>query len=292
MTIKILKISGLSLASLGIVFSAGGVSADAHNTEVNLQDSAKVKEELKVEKNLAKIEKKVNDINVKIVGIKASLVEPPLSAEEVERYKEYKEKIGDLLNRLNAVENHLEAKTKNSDKLDASQESIEKLINEVRLNALEIRETIELHFAETMSSSGEVPDKLGEAENPAFEIGSQAIIEADHMPGMKGAAATIAGAYETTAYSVTYYPTTGEEPVKDHKWVIHEEIENAGEEPLKPGAEVTLNADHMEGMDGAAAVIESAVETTVYMLDFTTTTGEKVDKHKWIIESELAPIQQ
>lgn len=48
----------------------------------------------------------------------------------------------------------------------------------------------------------------------------------------------------------------------------------------------------MEGMDGAKAVIESAVETTVYMLDFTTTTGEKVDNHKWIIESELDPIQQ
>lgn len=291
MTNKILKISGLGLASLGIVFSAGGVSADAHNTGVKMQNSAQVKAESNVEKNLAKIDKKVNAINVKIEGIRASLEEPPLSAEEVERYKEYKEEIDDLLNRLNAAENHLEAITKNTDKPNASSEEIEGLLNEVRLNALEIKETIEVHFAETMSSSGDVPDELEEAENPAFEIGSQAIIEADHMPGMKGALATIAGAYETTAYSVTYYPTTGEEPVKDHKWVIHEEIENAGEEPLKPGTEVTLIADHMEGMDGAKAVIESAVETNVYMLDFTTTTGEKVDNHKWIIESELAPIE-
>lgn len=291
MTNKILKISGLGLASVVIVFSVGGVSADAQNTGVKLQNSAQVKAESNVEKNLAKIEKKVNAIKVKIEEIGASLEAPPLSAEEVERYKEYKEEIGDLLNRLNAAENQLEAITKNPDKPNASSQEMEELINEVRLNALEIKETIEVHFAETMSSSGEVPDELEEAENPAFEIGSQAIIEADHMPGMKGALATIAGAYETTAYSVTYYPTTGGEPVKDHKWVIHEEIENAGEEPLKPGTEVTLNADHMEGMDGAKAVIESAVETNVYMTDFTTTTGEKVDNHKWIIESELAPIE-
>ncbi|WP_050183918.1 YdhK family protein [Domibacillus robiginosus] len=161
----------------------------------------------------------------------------------------------------------------------------------MRISILEVEETIQSVLAETMSSSGEIPDGLQEAENPAYEIGSKAIIEADHMPGMKGAVATIVGAYDTTAYSVTYYPTTGEEPVKDHKWVIHEELENAGEEPLEPGAEVTLNADHMEGMDGATAVIESAVDTTVYMVDFITTTGEKVENHKWLVESELSPVE-
>jgi hypothetical protein len=289
MTNKILKISGLGLASLGLVFSAGEVSADAHNKGDKFPTSAQVKVESKVQKNFDKLERKVNALNVKIEEIEASLEESPLTAEEVERYKEYKEVISDILKRLNAAENHLEGITKNPHKSKASAEELKQLINEVRLNALEVNETIEAHFAETMSSSGEVPAELEEAENPAFEIGSEAIIEADHMPGMKGAVATIVGAYETTAYSVTYYPTTGEEPVKNHKWVIHEEIENAGEGPLEPGTEVTLNADHMEGMDGATAVIESAVETTVYMLDFTTTTGEKVKNHKWIIESELSP---
>jgi len=38
-------------------------------------------------------------------------------------------------------------------------------------------------------------------------------------------------------------------------------------------------------------VIESAEETTVYMLDFTTTTGEEVENHKWVTESELAPAE-
>jgi len=50
---------------------------------------------------------------------------------------------------------------------------------------------------------------LQEAENPTFEVGSQAIIETDHMEGMKGAEATIVGAYDTTAYAVTYTPTDG-----------------------------------------------------------------------------------
>lgn len=140
------------------------------------------------------------------------------------------------------------------------------------------------------SSSGEVPEDLAVAEKPTYPVGSQAVMHAKHMKGMDGAAATIAGAYHTTVYSVSYTPTTGGERVEDHKWVIHEEIENAGEEEFKPGDEVVLNADHMEGMDGAAAVIDSAEETTVYMVDFKNTeTGKEVKNHKWVIESELSP---
>jgi hypothetical protein len=139
------------------------------------------------------------------------------------------------------------------------------------------------------SSSGEVPEGLKTAENPAYEVGSQAIIQTDHMEGMKGAEATIVGAYHTTVYTISYTPTTGGKRVENHKWVIHEELQDAGEEPLKPGTEVTVNADHMEGMDGVTAEIDSAEETTVYMVDFTPTTGgEEVKNHKWVIESELS----
>ncbi|WP_067724828.1 YdhK family protein [Oceanobacillus damuensis] len=138
------------------------------------------------------------------------------------------------------------------------------------------------------SGSGEVPEGLEEAENPTYEVGSQAIIQADHMSGMEGAEATIAGAYDTTVYSVSYTPTTGGEPVENHKWVIHEEIADAGEESFEPGEEVTLQADHMEGMEGATATIDTAEETTVYMVDFTTTDGEEVTNHKWVTESELS----
>ncbi|KML44529.1 YdhK family protein [Cytobacillus firmus] len=145
------------------------------------------------------------------------------------------------------------------------------------------------HSNMDMSGSGEVPEGLEEAASPTYEVGSKAIIESDHMPGMKGAEATIAGAYNTTVYTISYTPTTGGERVEDHKWVIHEELEGAGDEPLEPGEEVTVNADHMEGMDGAAAEIDSAEQTTVYMVDFTTTTdGKEVKNHKWVTESELS----
>ena len=82
---------------------------------------------------------------------------------------------------------------------------------------------------------------------------------------------------------------SGGPEVKDHKWVIHEELKDAGKEPLEPGTQAVVNADHMEGMKGATAVIDSAEQTTVYMVDFTTTTGEEVKNHKWVTESELAP---
>ncbi|MFJ7308014.1 YdhK family protein [Peribacillus frigoritolerans] len=139
------------------------------------------------------------------------------------------------------------------------------------------------------SSSGDVPEGLKAAENPTYEVGSQAIIESGHMESMKGAEATIVGAFDTTAYSISYTPATGGEKVENHKWIIHEEIKDAGEVTYEPGAEVTVNASHMEGMKGAVAEVESAEKTTVYMVDFTPTTGgEKVKNHKWVTESELS----
>jgi hypothetical protein len=148
------------------------------------------------------------------------------------------------------------------------------------------------HSEMNMSGSGEVPEQLEEAENPTYEVNSQAMIEADHMEGMNGAEATIVGAYDTTAYSVSYTQTNGGDRVTDHKWVIHEELEGVGEEPLEIGDEATINAAHMEGMDGATAEIDSAIDTTVYMVDFTlTTTGEEVTNHKWVTEDELSPIE-
>lgn len=139
------------------------------------------------------------------------------------------------------------------------------------------------------SSSGEVPDGLKEADNPTYPVGSKVILKTDHMKGMNGAEATVVGAYETTAYEVSYTPTTGGEPVKNHKWVIHEEIKDMTNQTLKDGTEVTLEADHMPGMKDAPAVIESSEMTTVYMVDYTPTTGgEPVKNHKWVTEDELS----
>ncbi|MBD8016216.1 YdhK family protein [Planococcus wigleyi] len=159
-------------------------------------------------------------------------------------------------------------------------------------NQIELNEEMDEemgHGGMDHSSSGEVPEGLAEAENPTFPVGSQAIISADHMPGMDGAQATISGAYDTTVYALSFTPTSGGEPVENHKWVIHEELKNPGDAPLSPGDEAVIAADHMEGMDGATATIDSAETTTVYMVDFKTTdTDEDVTNHKWVTESELS----
>lgn len=146
------------------------------------------------------------------------------------------------------------------------------------------------HSGMEHSGSGDIPEGLQEAENPKYQVGSTAIIQEGHMAGMKGAEATIVGAYDTIAYTISYNPTTGGERVTGHKWVIHEEISDAGEQPLEPGTEVVINAGHMKGMEGATAKIDSAEKTTVYMINFTPTTGGKeITNHKWVTESELSP---
>ncbi|MFD1171089.1 YdhK family protein [Oceanobacillus picturae] len=142
------------------------------------------------------------------------------------------------------------------------------------------------------SSSGEIPDNLANAKDPTYPVGSEAVIQANHMGGMDGAIATIDGAYDTTVYTVTYTPTSGGEKVEDHKWVIHEEIENAKELPYEQGDDVVLEADHMEGMKGSTATIDSVKDTTVYMVSYTDTeTGEEVENHKWVTENELTPFE-
>ena len=147
------------------------------------------------------------------------------------------------------------------------------------------------HSAMDHSSDGHIPEGLKEATNPTFAVGSKVIIQADHMEGMKDAEATIVGAFETVVYTVSYTPANGGNPVTDHKWVIHEELEGIGDEPLKPGDQATINADHMQGMSGVSATIDSAEETIVYMIDYISTTGENVTNHKWVTDSELKAVE-
>src|SRR5690625_5763768 len=110
------------------------------------------------------------------------------------------------------------------------------------------------------------------------------------MEAMKDAEAQIGGAYDTRSYTVSYTPADGGDHVEDHRWVIHEELENPDEAPLEPGTEVTMNASHMEGMDGATAEIDGANETVVYMVSYTSTDdNEEVSNHKWVTEDELSP---
>ena len=111
--------------------------------------------------------------------------------------------------------------------------------------------------------------------------------------GMEGAEATIVGAFDTTAYEVSYDPTNGDPRVENHQWVIQEEIMDAGTDPFGVGSEVMLVAEHSEGMSGATATIDAAETTTVYMVDYIdTVTGETIKNHKWVTESELSPIEE
>ena len=138
--------------------------------------------------------------------------------------------------------------------------------------------------------SEEVTRDMSISEDPKYPVGTEVIIQANHMEGMDGAEGKVVNAYDTTAYAVTYTPTDGGDKVKNHKWVVQEEIEDHGNESYKPGDKVTLHTNHMEGMDGAEAVIEDVQKTTVYILDYTPTNGGKEFKnHLWLTESELAP---
>lgn len=138
------------------------------------------------------------------------------------------------------------------------------------------------------ADGGDPPEGIKEASDPKYASGDEVTLTADHMPGMEGAKATIAGAFDTTTYSVSYTPTDGSDPVKDHKWVVHEELGSPGKAPLKDGTEVTLAADHMPGMKGAEATIDSSTNETVYMVDVDTD-GMTMTNHKWVVEDEIKP---
>ena len=126
-----------------------------------------------------------------------------------------------------------------------------------------------------MDMSGEVPKGMKEATNPTYKVGSKAIINANHMKGMNGAKATIVGAYDTTVYAVSYTPTTGGNRVENHKWVVQEDIKDAGDKSFKPGSEVTLEANHMEGMKGATAKIDTAEKQRYIWLTISRQLAEK-----------------
>lgn len=75
--------------------------------------------------------------------------------------------------------------------------------------------------------SGEIPKGLKRAENPTYPKGSEVIIQAEHMPGMPGANATIDSAENTIVYMITYTDTETGQSVENHKWLIEDELSPA-----------------------------------------------------------------
>lgn len=143
---------------------------------------------------------------------------------------------------------------------------------------------------------GRLPANIKLDRESTYKAGDTVLVNADHMPGMNGAEGVIVAAFDTVAYEVTYTPTDGGETVANHKWVVHEEIagtnsRDEADTPLEIGAEVTLEAYHMAGMEGATATIDSINETTVYLIDYTDTeSSELIINHKWVTEDELEAI--
>ncbi|WLV24166.1 YdhK family protein [Aciduricibacillus chroicocephali] len=179
-----------------------------------------------------------------------------------------------------------------NDKKEEKQQTTENENKTEKVSKTDHSDMEEDHSMMEHSDSGEIPKGLKEAQNPKYPVSGKAMIETDHMEGMKGAEATIVGAFDTTAYVVSYDPTTGGKRVENHKWVVQQEIKDAGDKDLKPGDKVVIVADHMKGMEGANAVIDSAEQTTVYMIDYDPTTGGKeVKNHKWVTEDELSPVK-
>jgi HK97 family phage prohead protease len=81
-----------------------------------------------------------------------------------------------------------------------------------------------------MDMGGGAPKGVKKAKNPKYPEGTEIKLLADHMPGMKGATATVDHAYATTVYEVTYTDTETGKTVKNHKWVIQEEMEPLDDE--------------------------------------------------------------
>ena len=144
------------------------------------------------------------------------------------------------------------------------------------------------HSMEHPMDGGPAPEVIAEASEPTYPVGTEVQLTADHMEGMEGATATISGAFDTYTYSVNYTPAGGGAPVTDHKWVVQEELKDAGDQRLADGTEVTLEAEHMKGMKGAKATIASSTDQTVYMVDYEAD-GMTMTNHKWVVESEIQP---
>lgn len=142
--------------------------------------------------------------------------------------------------------------------------------------------------ADHSADGGPAPAGIAEAADPTYPVGTEVTLTADHMPGMDGATATISGAFDTTAYAVSYTPTDGGDPVTNHKWVVQEELEGVGDEELASGDTAVMTADHMPGMQGAEATVDASTDETVYMVDIDSP-DMTMKRHKWVVESEIQP---
>ncbi|MEJ6399876.1 YdhK family protein [Nicoliella lavandulae] len=142
------------------------------------------------------------------------------------------------------------------------------------------------------TNGGKAPKGLKMATNAKYMKGAKVMIKANHMSGMKGAMATVVGAYNTDLYTIDYTPTNGGKEVKNHKYLVAPEIKTAKKGQLKVGEQITVEADHMTGMKGAKGKIVSIKKGPAYMVNFKATNSNVTYKnHKWLAQSDLTSMK-
>lgn len=136
---------------------------------------------------------------------------------------------------------------------------------------------------------GKLPENINEKKEARYPKGSTVHVLANHMDDMKDAKGKVVGAFDTTAYEVSYKDTKTGHIVTHHKWVVKEEFQP--QVALQEGLSVVLQTNHMPGMMGATATIKKIVPETVYMIDYKSKEKNRwVQNHQWVIESELEKI--
>ncbi|MBU8578600.1 YdhK family protein [Brevibacterium luteolum] len=75
------------------------------------------------------------------------------------------------------------------------------------------------------ADGGPVPAGMTEATDPEYPVGTEVTLTADHMHGMDGATATIAGSTDETVYVVDY--EADGMTMTNHKWVVESEMQPA-----------------------------------------------------------------
>ncbi|USS93079.1 YdhK family protein [Fructilactobacillus ixorae] len=139
-----------------------------------------------------------------------------------------------------------------------------------------------------MDHNGKLPTDLKKASHPKYKVGSTVKLTANHMPGMKGATATVAGVYDSPLYVIDFKDTKTNQEVKNHKYVVKSELKADQGHKLAKGTKVTIKADHMAGMKGAKGKIVKVCDGPAYAVNFTPTNGgEKYTNHKWLSQAEM-----
>lgn len=74
---------------------------------------------------------------------------------------------------------------------------------------------------------------------------------------------------------------------------IPEGIKEAENPKFKVGDQVTIHAEHEEGMKGSVGIVQGAYDTIVYSVSYTPTHGDfREENHKWIVHEELQGLDE